>query len=114
MEYHLDATLRQMPGKATWNGSLNSYRAVLDQLEAEHQDMLQQSFLWPLYELRHLQFSGQIIDALLCRLLSPVDGDALHFVLFSEPATRYLPGRSLTHTNGSTTSAGLEHGSPTM
>lgn len=77
----MDVTLRQMPGKATWNGNFGSYTAVLELLDEHHADMLRRSFLWPLYELRDVQFSGQILDALLCRLLTPVDGDALHFDL---------------------------------
>ncbi|XP_022899392.1 uncharacterized protein LOC111412701 [Olea europaea var. sylvestris] len=43
--------------------------------------MLRQFLLWPLYQIREMQYSGQIIDALLCRLLRPVDGDSLHFDL---------------------------------
>lgn len=34
--------------------------------------------------MREVQYSGQIIDALLCQLLRPVDGDSLHFDLGSK------------------------------
>ncbi|XP_022849935.1 uncharacterized protein LOC111372030 [Olea europaea var. sylvestris] len=70
-----------MVGKATWNSSFESFTAVLEQLDDHHGDMLRQSFLWPLYHMRDVQYSGQIIDALLCRLLRPVDSDSLHFDL---------------------------------
>lgn len=70
-----------MSGKATWNSSFESFTAVLELLDDQHGDILRQSFLWPLYQLREVQYSGQIIDALLCQLLSPVDGDSLQFDL---------------------------------
>ncbi|XP_022895023.1 uncharacterized protein LOC111409242 isoform X1 [Olea europaea var. sylvestris] len=81
MNYHLNVELRRMPGKATWNSSFDSFTTVLELLDDQHADILRQSFLWPLYQLREVQYSGQIIDALLCRLLSRVDGDAFHFDL---------------------------------
>ncbi|XP_022890756.1 uncharacterized protein LOC111405893 isoform X2 [Olea europaea var. sylvestris] len=81
MEYHLDGELKRMAGKATWNGSFESFIVVLELLDDHHGDMLRQSFLWSLYEMREVQYSGQIIDALLCRLLRPGDSDSLHFNL---------------------------------
>lgn len=34
-----------------------------------------------MYQLREVQYSGHIIDALLCQLLRPVDSDAFQFDL---------------------------------
>lgn len=81
MDHHLDAELRQMIEKATWNSSFDNFTTVLELLDDRHADMLSRSFLWPLYQLRDVQYSEQILDALLYRLLSTVDDDALHFNL---------------------------------
>lgn len=81
MNYHLDDVVRQMSSKVTANCNFAIFTVVLDLLDEEHADILRRSCLWPLYSLRDVQFSGQILDALLCRLLKPVDGDALHFNL---------------------------------
>ncbi|XP_022889027.1 uncharacterized protein LOC111404453 [Olea europaea var. sylvestris] len=81
VDYHLNAALRLVPGKVTSNCNFVSFTAVLDSLDEEHAEILRRSCLWPLYLLRSVQFYGQWIDSLLCRLLKPVDGDALHFDL---------------------------------
>lgn len=57
------------------------FTAVLDLLDEEHTGILHRSCLWPLHELSRIQFSGQIVDALLCRLLKPDDKDSLCFDL---------------------------------
>lgn len=87
MEYHLDDAVRQIPGKVTSNCNFTSFALVLDLLDDDHADILRRSCLWPLYSLRDVQWSGQLLDALLCRLLKPVDGDALHFDLGGKVAT---------------------------
>ncbi|XP_022860983.1 uncharacterized protein LOC111381438, partial [Olea europaea var. sylvestris] len=58
IDYHLDAALRQAPGKVTSNCNFASFT-----------------------------FSGQLIDSLLYRLFKPVDGDAIHFDLGGKVAT---------------------------
>ncbi|XP_022891304.1 uncharacterized protein LOC111406240 isoform X1 [Olea europaea var. sylvestris] len=87
MEYHLDDVVRQIPGKVTSNCNFASFTLVLNLLDDEHADILRRSCLWPLYSLRDVQFSGQLLDALLCRLLKPVDGDAIHFNFGGKVAT---------------------------
>ncbi|XP_022869600.1 uncharacterized protein LOC111388998 [Olea europaea var. sylvestris] len=81
MDCHLDAALRQVFGKVTSNYNFVSFTAVLDSLDKEHAEILRRSCLWPLYSLQSVLFSRQLIDSLLCRLLKPVDRDALHFDL---------------------------------
>ncbi|XP_022859440.1 uncharacterized protein LOC111380180 [Olea europaea var. sylvestris] len=70
MDYHIDAKLRQMPSKVTWNSSFDSFTVVLELLDDQYADMLQ-SFLWPLYSLRDLS----------------IDGDALYFTIGGKVAS---------------------------
>lgn len=79
MDYHLNDAVRQIPCKVTSNCNFAIFTVVLNLLDEEHANILRRSCLWPLYSLLGVQFSGQLLDALLCRLLKPVDGDALHF-----------------------------------
>ncbi|XP_022862703.1 uncharacterized protein LOC111382903 [Olea europaea var. sylvestris] len=98
MEYHIDNDLRAHSGKVTTYCNFSSYATVLEGLDEEHIDLLRRSFLWSFYPLKDVQFSGQIVDSLLLRLLKPVDGDQLYFAIGdgklsmgSEMLHRYSP-----------------------
>lgn len=77
----MDVVLRRIAIKVTWNSSFESFTTVLESLDNRRRDLLRQSFLWPLYQLRGMQYSGQIINALPCQLLNLVDDDVLHLDL---------------------------------
>ncbi|XP_022871451.1 uncharacterized protein LOC111390621 [Olea europaea var. sylvestris] len=89
MEYHMDNDLRAHLGKVTTYCNFSSYATVLEGLDEEHIDLLHRSFLWSFYPLKDVQFSGQIIDSLLLRLLKPVDGDQLYFAMGDGKVSRF-------------------------
>lgn len=69
---------------------LPNFTSILDLLDEEHTNILCQSYLCPLYSLRDIRFSGQLLDVLLCRPSKPVDGDAFQFDLRGKVAMFFI------------------------
>ncbi|KAL2541842.1 DUF1985 domain-containing protein [Abeliophyllum distichum] len=89
MEYAVDRRLCNFPGKVTANFNITNIKRVEDGLDKHHNAMLCQSFFWKFYQVRRMQFSGQIIDNLLLRLLKSENTDELWFRLGDNKVARF-------------------------
>ncbi|KAL2454518.1 Uncharacterized protein Adt_47981 [Abeliophyllum distichum] len=90
MEYAVDRRLCDFPGKVTANcNNITNIQRVENALDKHHKAMLRQSFVWKFHQVRRMQFSGQIIDNLLLRLLKSENTDELWFRLGDNKVARF-------------------------
>ncbi|KAL2466884.1 DUF1985 domain-containing protein [Abeliophyllum distichum] len=89
MEYAVDRRLCDFPGKVNANFNITNIKRVENALDKHYKAMLRQSFFWKFHQVRRMQFSGQIIDNLLLRLLKSENIDELWFRLGDNKVARF-------------------------
>ncbi|KAL2497177.1 Uncharacterized protein Adt_22727 [Abeliophyllum distichum] len=77
MEYAHDRRLCEFTRKVTANCNITNIKKAENALDDHHKAELHRSCFWNFHQVRCMQFSGQIIDNLLLRLVKSENGESV-------------------------------------